>query len=295
MPWIFPQSIKNPSIDSAMNYLKLGFLVLLAGINWMGILRASIAQTPPTQNPDLEPKAIAILKAMGDRLVAARSLSFTAISTYESPSVIGPPIVYTTRSEVTLQRPDRLQVITLGDGPASEFYFDGKAIAAFSPAENLVAIAEAPATLDEALALAYNSAAIYFPFTDVIVSDPYKDIAEGLKVAFVVGQSKVVGGTTTDIIVAANDKVFAQIWIGAEDKLPRMIRAVYRDDPSRLRHQVEFLNWQLNPSIAADTFTPARIKKARPIPFARPEPLLPSGEKPPAQPLQPQPKSGELK
>ena len=31
------------------------------------------------------------------------------------------------------------------DGPASEFYYDGKKMMAYAPAENLVAIADAPA------------------------------------------------------------------------------------------------------------------------------------------------------
>jgi hypothetical protein len=35
-------------------------------------------------------------------------------------------------------------VITLGDGPASEFYYDGKAMMAFAPGENLVAVARRP-------------------------------------------------------------------------------------------------------------------------------------------------------
>ena len=71
-------------------------------------------------------------------------------------------------------------MITSGDGPASEFYYDGKTMTAFAPAENLLAVADAPATIDAALKAAYDSAAIYFPFTDLVVADPYKDIAEGL-------------------------------------------------------------------------------------------------------------------
>jgi hypothetical protein len=69
--------------------------------------------------PSLEPKAIDLLKAMSARLASARTMTFTAISTYESPTHIGPPLAYTTISEVTLQRPDKLRVITPGDGPAS--------------------------------------------------------------------------------------------------------------------------------------------------------------------------------
>ena len=65
----------------------------------------------------LEPRAIELLKASSGRLAAARTMSFTAVATYESPSRLGPPLAYTTRSEVPLQRPDKLRVITPGDGP----------------------------------------------------------------------------------------------------------------------------------------------------------------------------------
>ena len=70
----------------------------------------------------LEPKSIDRLKAASARLAAARSMSFTAVSTYESPSRQGTPLATMTQSEVTLQRPNRLRVIPLGDGPALEFY-----------------------------------------------------------------------------------------------------------------------------------------------------------------------------
>ncbi|HEY9616852.1 MAG TPA: DUF2092 domain-containing protein [Microcoleaceae cyanobacterium] len=220
----------------------------------------------------LEPKAIAILKATSAQLASARTMTFTAVSTYESPSRLGPPLIYTTVSEVALQRPNQLRVISPGDGAASEFYYDGKIMMAYAPAENLVAIANAPPTIDAALRAAHEGAAIYFPFTDFLVTDPYKDIADGLKLAFYVGQSQVIGGTTTDIIAIANDKVFAQVWIGTTDKLPRMIRAVYADDPLRLRHQVEFSHWQLNPTIAADAFTSSRANSAKRIEFKRPDP-----------------------
>jgi hypothetical protein len=221
---------------------------------------------------NLEPKAIEILKAMSDRLAQAKTLQFTAVTTYESPSRLGPALAYHTFSKVTLQRPNKLQVISPGDGPASEVYYNGKTLIAFAPTENLVAIAKAPDTIDATLKFAYETAAIYFPFTDFLVANPYDDIAGDLKTAFYIGQSQVVDGTTTDIIAIATDKVFAQLWIGTKDKLPRMIRAVYRDDPSRLRHQVAFSNWQLDVPIPADTFGSTRANAAKPIPFKRPEP-----------------------
>jgi len=122
------------------------------------------------------------------------------------------------------------------------------------------------------LEAAYNTAAIYFPFTDVVVADPYKDLSEGLIVAFYIGQSQVVGGITTDMVAYGNDKVFVQAWIGAEDKLPRMLRAVYRDDPERLRNQLEFSNWKLGAPVTTDTFKSAKAAGAKRIDFARPDP-----------------------
>jgi hypothetical protein len=246
------------------------------------------AKTPkkaaaPAVEPVLEPKAMELLKAACDRLAAAHAMRFTAVVNYESPSRLGPPLVYTTTSEVTLQRPDKLRVITPGDGPASEFYYDGKTMMAFEPAANLVAVADAPPTIDAVLQAAYDAAAIYFPFTDVIVADPYKDLADGLKLAFYIGQSRIVGGTTTDMIAYANDDVFVQIWIGAEDKLPRMLRAVFRKDPTRLRHQMELSNWQLDLTVASEAFASASASQATRVQFARPDLQLPPGLKPPMQ------------
>ena len=233
--------------------------------------------------PVLEPKAIDILKTASARLAAARSLAFTAVISYESPSLPGPPLVYTTRSEVTLQRPDKLRVITSGDGPPSEFYYDGKTIMAFSPADNLVAVAEAPPTIDAALQAAYESAAIYFPFTDVIVTDPYGDIADGLKLAYYIGKTDVVGGTVTDMVAYASDHVFVKISIVAESKKKKMLSAVYRHDPSQLRHQMELSNWQLDSAVPADAFSSANATSATRIEFARPDPKLPPGGTAPAK------------
>ena len=232
----------------------------------------------------LEPKAIDILKAASARLAAAHSMEFTSIVTYENPSRLGPPLAYTTKSEVTMERPDKLRVITLGDGPPSEFYYDGKTMTAFAPVEDLVAIAPAPPTIDAALEEAYHTAATYFPFSDVIVADPYKDIADGLRLAFYIGQSHVVGGTTTDIVAYANDNVFSQIWIGADDKLPRMLRAVFRNDPLRLRNEMELTDWKIDPEIPADAFASPKAAAAKHIAFARPDPWSQQGIKPPSKP-----------
>jgi hypothetical protein len=91
-----------------------------------------------------------------------------------------------------------------------------------------------------------------------------------------------VGGTTTDMVAYANDDAFVQIWSGAEDKLPRMLRAVYRNDPARQRHQMELSNWWLDLDVPPDVFGSSRAARAPRIEFERPDPKLPPGLEPPA-------------
>ena len=175
--------------------------------------------TPP--KPDLEPKAIELLKAVSSRLAAAHTLSFTAVQIFESPSRQGPPLAYAKKTDVTLQRPDRMRVIISGDGPASEFYYNGKTVTAFAPAENLLAVSDAPATIDAMLEAVYHSAGIFFTFTDLVVADPYKDMSDRADSRLLrrpIGH--VVAGTTTDMVAYVDNGVFIQLWIGTEGQAP---------------------------------------------------------------------------
>jgi hypothetical protein len=269
----------------------LGLVLALA-------ISASVADEPPKASKGkkpqaapvvgeittgLEPRAVEILKATSAKLAAAKTVSFTAVVSYENPSTFGPPLLYTTRNEVTLQRPDKLRIVTPGDGPRSEFYYDGKKMMAVAPAEKLVASADAPPTIDATLRAAFQNAAIYYPFSDLIVSDPWADLAEVVQHAFYIGQSQVVGGVTTDMVAVVTDDVFVQVWIGADDKLPRMIRALYKHDPARLRHQTELSDWKLDSSLPAETFT-LSTAGMQAIEFARPDPQLPKAAEPPPPP-----------
>jgi hypothetical protein len=86
------------------------------------------------------------------------------------------------------------------------------------------------------------------------------------------------------MLAYANDTVFIQIWIGAEDKLPRMLRAVFKNDPTRLSHQMELSNWQLDPSLPAGSFISTKAEAAKRIAFACPDPWVQPRFGPPPKP-----------
>jgi hypothetical protein len=218
----------------------------------------------------LEPKAVAILKATSAKLAAARTLTFTAVIADEAPSRLGPPLLYASRADVSLARPDRLRIVSSGAGPRSEILLVGTELSAWAPAEGLIARAQVPTGIDAGLEAAHRIAHVYFPFADLVVADPWGDLAPDLRLAFFIGRTDAVGGVETDIIAYATDGVFIQAWIGVEDRLPRRLRAIYLNDAGNLRHEMELSGWKVDPKLPASTFTlPAAARKAKPIPFER--------------------------
>ena len=228
------------------------------------------AKAPPEPKAFLEQRALEILKTAAARLAAAKSMTFTATVTYEYPSRLGPPIAFTTRSLVAAQKPDRLVVVTPGDGPASELYLDGSRLMVYAPAENLVAIAEGRYTIETALKLLFEDTGTYYPFTDLVVDDPGAVLSSGLKNAFYVGRSDTVGGVATDMIVYSTPEIFVQAWVGVDDKLPRRLRATFAKDPHQLRHQLDIADWRLDVALPPEGFTSDKAKAAPRIAVARP-------------------------
>ncbi len=107
------------------------------------------------------------------------------------------------------------------------------------------------------------------PFGDVIASNPCA-VFEKLTSAFYVGQSIVVGGTKTDMVAVAGDGVQAELWIGADDHLPRMVRVVYTNEPAHAHYQTEYMDWRMNTPADATAFRSSKVGTAKRISFSPP-------------------------
>lgn len=243
------------------------------------------AQNAPAAAPPVDKRAIgvqapalALLKGMSDRLAGAKSMSFTVRRAFDELGAADQPLFYFVGSNVTLVRPNRLKIVTTGDGPPSEVWFDGKELAVFMPKENMVAVMSAPADLDATLEAAYAKGGFYLPFVDFIVADPYKSITEKLTSAFVVGKSNQVGGTITDVVAIANPNFQAQIWIGANDKLPRLAIINPARTNEKPRSIIEFSNWKIDRVAASESFRSDKAAKARKIEFRAPKGSLQAGK-----------------
>lgn len=96
--------------------LAISALAMSTGPHAQQEQQSQVGPQAPATASGIEPKAAELLRAMSSRLATSKTMSFTATSTYESPAINGQPLYYTTISEVMLQRPDKLRVITPGMG-----------------------------------------------------------------------------------------------------------------------------------------------------------------------------------
>ena len=221
--------------------------------------------------PAVDPAAVALLQACGDRLKDARSLSFTATSLQDVPNAEGQSIVYAERSRVDFLRPDKLRIATIGDGPASLFLSDGATMTAYRPAEKTIATAPAPASMDAVLESEGKAIGRSVAFADALLADPAGSFTNGLTRAFIVGRSRIVGGVETDIVAFSAADADGQIWIGVRDKLPRQLLVTYTKEPGRPRDAVAFSDWRVDHRIPHRAFRPFRTRGATTVPFANPK------------------------
>ncbi len=216
--------------------------------------------------PAIEPKAVELLNAMSAKLDAAKSMSFSVKTAFEEPARNGQPLFYMVQASVSLERPDKMKIVTSGDGPPSEFLYDGKTIMEYLPTQNMVAETGAPPSLAAMLDDVYEKYGFYFPFIHYIVDQSHEKLIDGLTSAFVIGQSKLVGGVTTDMVALANDNVQVQVWIGSDDKLPRQLWLTFTHAPQKPLRMTEFSDWKLDQPIV---MTPPDTQSAEKIDFGR--------------------------
>lgn len=249
----------------------LCFAVLATGMPYGQAEENAPAQVAPPQQAgtSLDPRALDALKLMSDTLSQAKSIRFEARSMAPVKSPGGIWVSLFGSSRVVKEGADKLFAETRGDFFPYDFYFDGKTVTAYTPDKNLYAEKAVAGTVDDVIEAAYLEEGKSFPYADILVAEPYSVLTEGLVKAVYVGRS-TVGGVKTDHLFFSNKGVDWQIWIGADDHLPRLVYANYMDDIGEPSYTVGFLNWKLNEPVPPGTFVFQNTSKAAKVEFRNP-------------------------
>jgi len=195
-----------------------------------------------------------LVKAVSKRLAAARTLSFVADETIKTLSGPDTSQVQRHRSRVTLERPDKLRVVLSGGGLNLRVSCNGNTMMRYSPDEKALVIDKAPPSLGQCLSDAFKESAADAPLVDLVATSPYGDLTAGLKSARYLG-SRPFARTSTDVVAFVRDGVSVEIWVGTEDKLPRVIHATYVDEGRRVRRSAVLSEWQIDVPVDPAVFT----------------------------------------
>ena len=230
------------------------------------IVAAAFASPSQAQDaaPAVEPRAMALLDAMSRRLAEAKTLSFNARIVNDVPTADKTPIFLTTVADVSFRRPAHLRVITSGDGAASVFVADGANMARADTTAGTIAAKAAPQGID-ALIRSAGEHGLDLPFADVLLDKPFGDLSKGITSAFVIGQSRLVGGTRTNMVSVSGANGHMQLWIGAEDNLPRQVVVTESRSGITTHNMVTYTNWAVSRPLNDNVFSSATYNKLRKV------------------------------
>jgi hypothetical protein len=214
-------------------------------------------------------EARAALREMSAALSSARTLQFRVRNLVPMKEPGGEWITLVGGASVKRQGKDKLFVQTSGDLYPFSLYFDGKTLVAHAPGSKVYAKREEPGTVDEMLERSAKNGEAAFVFRDLISSDPYAAMTKGLESARVVGTSTLDGVETRHLAVHGQ-KLDWEIWIGTNDRLPRLVTLTDTADARKPTHTVQLYDWALDQPIPPDAFSfnvPADTKQ---VPFRNP-------------------------
>lgn len=240
-----------------MNMLKRwkgavgGVLVVLIGAAGA----PAVAQTPA-----VDPAAVQKLKAMTEFLDRQPRFSVRTQSTIEDMHSSGHRVDFDVAADVTVARPNKMRAMRAGDVMDQRFFYDGKTMTLYNPAQKVYATVAAPPTVETTIDFARETIGILLPAADLLYRNAFPLLMQDVTLATVVGQS-VIGGVTCDHLLFSRPGVDFQVWIATGPKpWPCKYTVTETGTPALLSITTRLSDWNASPAVddAQFRFVPPR-------------------------------------
>ena len=234
------------------------------------------AQETRAAKPELEEKAIAVLKRTAAFLSQAQRFSVTIDAGFDAVQDSGQKIEFGETRQVVLRRPDHLRIdATTRDGAKSALLFDGKDMTVFHPQENVYATVARPGSVDEAMAYFVNDLGMRLPLAELLNSHLDKALLEKVRVANYVEPSSIAG-VPCDHLALRGDEADLQLWVAqGQQPLPRRLVITYKHADGRPQFWAQLSDWNLSPEAPDSLFVFTPPKGAAKIAFSPRQTLQP--------------------
>jgi hypothetical protein len=231
------------------------------------LVLAGWPQPGHAQPAGIDPQAEKLLRRMSDYLASRQRFTAKAESSLEVVLTSGQKLQFDSPATLTVSRPNRLRAHRKGDIADQEFFYDGKTLTLYNPAENLYATTAAPPTLEEMLDFAREKLDIVAPAADLVYKNAAEKLLKEASSGFMVGPSVVAGVKSTHLAFRGAE-VDWQIWIEDGDKpLPRKFILTSKKVTGEPQFTVVIRSWDLAPKLTDKEFVFTSPKGAKKIEF----------------------------
>jgi hypothetical protein len=201
-----------------------------------------------------EASAKATLKAMSDYLASQKSVSAKYNTELEVITPDIEKITFSSSGDILLSRPDRVRATRTGGYADIELFFDGKTFNVYGKHLNSFFRLDAPGTIDNLIDELREKHGAALPFADLLLSNPYKALIEGVLEAKDIGQG-VIDGVECQHLAFRNEDVDWQLWVqlGA-NPIPRQYIITSKTLASAPQYRIRISDWKTDVAPANDAF-----------------------------------------
>ncbi len=220
----------------------------------------------------IDPKADAALHRMSDYLSGLKTFRVDTITVDETKvDKEGQKIQQLAESRFAVRRPSDLRIDRVSANGRVVFRDDGKQLSVVNSDKNIYATAPAPAKLDQAADEARKQLQVDAPGVDLLASNPYDALTEGVTEGRYIGLVPMGGGVMAHQIAVIRKNVSYQIWIqDGPQPLPLRYVVTGRNMRGSPQFTIQLRNWQPNANVPADSFAFTPPAGAQKVAFAPP-------------------------
>lgn len=202
---------------------------------------------------DVDPLALRVLQAVAQPVAQAQTFKLEALVSEEEVATDGQIVTFFHTVDIAVQRPDKVHLVFRGRGQRVDFYTANGMTTMYAPDTKLYTTMPSKPTIDGMVAN-LRAKDVDVPVAPFLMSNFYDMVAKAVTTGYVVGRVKLFDQDVHQLAFTAPDSNW-QLWVTGGDA-PRFVRAeiVNKKLEGKPRTIIQFLNWDLNPTLSADEF-----------------------------------------
>lgn len=209
----------------------------------------------PAQAQELDPNATEVLQFMSDYLADLDAFSVNSDIDFEVIATNGQKLQFSSYASVLLSRSNGLHVRRQGPLADVDILFNGSQITVFGRRINAYVQQAFTGTVDESILAVETDTGIPFPGADLLFSNPYAVLMEGVTSSQYLGTG-YIDGVEVHHLAFREDEVDWQIWVQTGDRpLPMKYVITTKWVTGAPQYETRLRDWNTSPPVSQDAFT----------------------------------------